>query len=169
MNSYQQVWWQQAKSDHDAFVLIRGRGVAQCHSLHYLQMVTEKIAKAYFWRSGSPPPQSHAGFVQFLRFLGQIRTSDRDRIANLFTFQRFADFQNWIRAVLPLAYDLERLAPALANNGPNPEYPWPHANPQFAPVNHKFAIWPSLISGQGRDLMRIIHITVDRFPEYADT
>lgn len=168
MNSFQQVWWQQAKSDHDVFVLIRGQGVAQCHSLHYLQMATEKIAKAYFWRSGSPPPQSHAGFVQFLRFLGQIRTSDRDRISNLFTFKRFADFQGWIRAVIPIAYDLERLAPALANNGPNPEYPWPHAAPQFAPADHSFAIWPSLMSGQGRDLMRIIHIAVDRFSEYAD-
>jgi hypothetical protein len=149
--------------------LIRGKGIAQCHSLHYLQMVSEKIAKAYFWRSGSPPPQSHAGFVQFLRFLGQIRERDRERIANLFTFSRFANFQNWIRAVLPIAYDLERLAPSLANNGPNPEYPWPHAEPLYAPANHNFAIWASLVSGQGRDLMRIIRIAVDKFPEYADT
>jgi len=169
MNSYQELWWQQAKSDHEAFVLIRGHGIAQCHSLHYLQMITEKIAKAYFWRSGSPPPRSHAGFVQFLRFLGQIRPNDRERIANLFTFKRYTDFQNWIRAVLPIAYDLERLAPTLANNGPNPEYPWPHAQPQHAPANHKFSIWPSLASRQGRDLMRIIHIAVNRFAEYADT
>lgn len=169
MNSYQEAWWRQARSDHDAFVLIRGQGLPPCHSLHFLQMVTEKIAKAYFWRSGSPPPQSHAGFVQFLRFLGQTRHSDQDRIANLFTFKRFADFQKWIRAVLPMAYELERLAPALANNGPNPEYPWPHAQPQFAPVDHDFSIWPSLASGQGRDLMRIIRIAVKRFPEYADT
>lgn len=169
MNSFQKVWWQQAISDHEAFVLIRGLGVAQCHSLHYLQMVTEKIAKAYFWRSGSAPPQSHASFVRFLRFLGQIRQEDRDRIANLFTFNRFSDFQSWIRATLPIAYQLERLAPALANDGPNSEYPWPHAKPQFAPANHMFAIWPSLTSGQGRDLMRIIRIAVERFPEYADT
>lgn len=98
-----------------------------------------------------------------------FRPNDRDRIANLFTFRRFTDFQNWIRAVLPIAYDLERLAPALANNGPNPEYPWPHAQPQYAPGNHNFAIWSSLASGKGRDLMRIIHIAVNRFPEYADT
>lgn len=118
MNSSQQVWWEQAKSDHDTFVVIRGLGVAQCDSLHYLQMATEKIAKAYFWRSGSPPPRSHAGFAQFLRFLGQTRSNVRERVARLFTFNRFTDFQNWIRTVLPIAYDLERLAPALANNGP---------------------------------------------------
>lgn len=169
MNSYQRLWWQQAKSDHDAFVLIRGSGIAKCHALHYLQMVTEKIAKAYFWRLGSPPPRNHAGFVQFLRFLGQTRPSERERIGNLFTFRRFVDFQRWIRATLPVAYDLERLAPALANDGPNPEYPWPHAEPQFAPASCEFAIWSSLSSRQGRDLMRIIHIAVDRFPEYADT
>lgn len=169
MNSFQQVWWEQAKSDHDTFVVIRGLGVAQCHSLHYLQMATEKIAKAYFWRSGSPPPRSHAGFAQFLRFLGQTRSSEKQRVARLFTFNRFTDFQKWIRAVLPMAYDLEHLAPALADNGPNPEYPWPHKLPRFSPANHDFPIWPLLLSGQGRDLMRVLDIAVNQFPEYADT
>ena len=169
MNSYQNLWWQQAKSDQDAFTLLRGRGIAQCHSLHYLQMVTEKLAKAYFWRSGHAPPRSHAGFVQFLRFLGHVREHDRERLANLFSFRRFEDFQNWIRNVLPIAYDLERLAPAVANEGPNPEYPWPHDQPRHAPVNHDFVIWAALMSGQGRDLMRIVRIALDRFPEYADT
>ena len=54
MNTFQGLWWQQAKSDHQVFQRLRSEGVAQCHSLHYLQMVTEKLAKAYFWRSGSP-------------------------------------------------------------------------------------------------------------------
>jgi hypothetical protein len=169
MNSSQELWWQQAKSDHDVLTILRSEGVAQCHPLHYLQMVTEKIAKAYFWRSHSPPPQSHAGFVQFLRFLGHVQKKDRSRIANLFSFKRFADFQNWIFAVLPIAYELERLAPNLANNGPNPEYPWPHAKPATAPVNYKFPIWNSLLSGQGRDLMRIVRIAVNEFAQYADT
>jgi hypothetical protein len=149
MNSYQKIWWQQAKSDHEAFMLIRSSGIAHCHSLHYLQMVTEKLAKAYFWRSGLPPPQRHSGFPTFLRFLGQIRATDRDRIASLFTFKRFTDFQNWIRSVIPIAHDIERLAPALANDGPNPEYPWPHLKPEFVPVDHRFAIWSILASGKG--------------------
>jgi len=109
-------------------------------------MATEKIAKAYFWRSCSPPPRSHAGFVQFLRFLGQIRQLDRDRIAALFTFGRFTDFQNWIHSVQPIAYSLERVTPDLANNGPNPEYPWPHAEPQYAPATHDFEVWAQLKS-----------------------
>lgn len=170
MNSCQELWWQQAKSDHSAFVLLRSQGIAQCHSLHYLQMVTEKIAKAYFWGTDSPKPRSHACFVQFLRFLGHhIRQNDRERIAKVFSFNRHADFQNWIHSVLPIAYELERLAPNLANDGPNPEYPWPHAKPESAPVNHNFAVWTSLTSGRGRDLMRGIRIAVERFPNYADT
>lgn len=167
MNDYQRLWWRQAASDHDVFVLLRGQGVAQCHSLHYLQMVTEKLAKAYFWRSGLPPPRSHAGFVQFLRFLGAIPQRDRQRVAELFSFNRFADFQNWIRAVLPIAYDLERLAPDLANNGPNPEYPWPHEGPVAAPADYSFPLWRALRTRQGRDLMRVIKIAVMHFPHYA--
>ena len=106
--------------------------------------------------------------MQYLRFLGQTRPTDRERIANLFTFTRFADFQSWIRAVLPIAYELERLAPTLANDGPNPEYPWPHHQPAEAPANHNFDTWVKLTTGHGRDLMRIIAIAIDRFPEYAD-
>jgi len=169
MNRFQEDWWHQAKSDHEAFLLIRRQGCPQCHSLHYLQMVTEKIAKAYFWRSGSPPPQRHSGFPAFLRFSGQIRASDRDRIADLFTFKRYSDFQSWIRTVIPIAHQIEHLAPSLSGDGPNPEYPWPHTSPEFTPANHNFAIWPTLTSGRGRDLMRVIHIAVDRFPDYADT
>ena len=169
MNSYQKIWWEQAKSDLDVFVLVRSQGLAQCHSLHYLQMATEKIAKAYFWRSGRPPSRTHAGFRRFLQFLGHTRRKkDRERIASLFSFNRFTDFQNWIRTVMPIAHEVERLAPDRANDGPNPEYPWPHAEPQTAPVNYSFPVWDSLKSGQGRDLMRVIHIAVDRFPEYAD-
>jgi len=169
MNQYQELWWQQAKSDHGIYVLLRREGCAQCHTLHYLQMATEKLAKAYFWRSGSAPPRSHAGFVQFLRFLGsQIPSNDRNRVANLFHFSRSNDFQSWIRSALPMAYDLERISPDLANDGPNPEYPWPHAGPEAAPANHDFTVWHSLISAQGRHLMRMIRIAVEHFPEYAD-
>ena len=57
MNEFQNLWWQQAKSDYDIFELLKSQDKAQCHQLRYLQMVTEKLAKGYFWRSGTPPPQ----------------------------------------------------------------------------------------------------------------
>jgi hypothetical protein len=170
MNSFQRLWWEQARSDHGIFVLLRRQGSAQCHQLHYLQMTTEKIAKAYFWRSGSSPPKKHSGFRQFLKFLGQTRPHHRARVASLFRFKRFPDFQNWINSVLPIVYDLEHLAPDLANDGPNPEYPWPHRRPTNAPVLHDFDLSTILVStGPGRRLTRVIQMAVDRFPEYADT
>ena len=33
---------------------------------------------------------------------------------------------------------------------------------------NEFDTWTQLTSGRGRDLMRVIHIAVRRFPEYAD-
>ncbi len=169
MNSAQQLWWQQAESDLQVFDLLRRTGQAECHQLHYLQMASEKIAKAYFWRQGKAPRKEHAGFVQFLRFLGHIQMDSRDRVALLFTFSRFGDFQDWLRSLAPLAYDLEHLQPQLANEGPNCEYPWPHSNPRWNPVGYAFPIWPLLIEQKGRDLVRLIKIAITRFPEFADS
>jgi hypothetical protein len=129
MNNNQQCWWEQAQSDHAVLVVLRGKGVAPCHQLHYLQMVTEKLAKAYFWRSGDAPKKSHIGFAPFMRALQHVPKVDRQRIADIFAFQRFEGFRSFARNAMPLVYDLERLAPALSNNGPNPEYPWPRGCP----------------------------------------
>ncbi|MHC5538910.1 hypothetical protein ACYOEI_11880 [Singulisphaera rosea] len=43
-----------------------------------------------------------------------------------------------------MAMSIEDLAPALAREGPNPEYPWPRANPQRAPAEQSFGIWEEL-------------------------
>lgn len=170
MNQAQTVWWQQANSDFSVYTLFRQQGVAICHVLHFLQMTTEKVAKAYYWRGGQPPPKSHAGFVQFVRFLGQIRhSSQQERVARLFGFQRFSDFQNSLRSISHIAYDLERLAPDLALDGPNPEYPWPHDQPRQAPALYQFPIWEKLTHAQGRQFMLFLETAVTRFPEYAET
>jgi hypothetical protein len=168
MNRYQELWWKQAQSDRAILTLLRRRGAAPCHQLHYLQMVTEKLGRAYFWRSGSAPPASHAGFVQFMRFVGGVRTSDRQRIADAFCFARFEDLQNWLRVALPLACSLERLAPALAQDGPNPKYPWPRTAPAFTPATFEFDIWAQLTeTGCGRRLMQVIDAAVENFPDYG--
>lgn len=169
MNDSQALWWEQAKSDFEVFELLRAQGVAPCHALHYLQMATEKIAKAYLWRQPcSPPPRSHAGFVQFLRFLGQVRRADQERIAQLFNFGTIRGLQSWVKANGDLAYALERISPALAGDGPNTEYPWPHVQPTTAPVNHSFELWAELTQVRGRNFMRFVRIALERFPEYAD-
>jgi len=102
MNDFQKLWWQQAQSDHDVLVLLRQRGAKPCHQLHYLQMVTEKPGKAFFWREGKPRGMSHAIFVEFLRDFSRIRESkERQKIADVFGFPRFDDLKDWIRAIMP--------------------------------------------------------------------
>ena len=137
MNEFQNLWWQQAKSDYDIFELLKSQDKAQCHQLHYLQMVTEKLAKGYFWRSGTPPPQRHVAFIKFLRALGGVQQSQRSQVIKALNFTNFEGLQDWIRRIDPLAYSLEHLAPALSNDGPNPEYPWPHHSPTNTPVTEK--------------------------------
>ncbi len=169
MNRYQQVWWEQTRADYKVLLLLRRVGAAPCHQLHYLQMVTEKLGKAYFWRLGRPPRTTHASFVRFLQALDDRRAPDVDNIAGLLGVGRSQDLENWIRTITPLAYDLERLAPDLAGaDNPNPEYPWPHAAPVHAPVSHPFNVWAELTeTGRGRQLLRVLDAAVRQFPRYG--
>ena len=169
MNSYQQLWWEQTQSDHSVLLLLRHQGAAACHQLHYLQMVTEKLGKAYFWRTGNPPPKSHVSFVRFLQALDNRKQSDVERIAKLLGFGAVSQFEQWISTITPLAHALERLAPALAgDHSENPEYPWPQLSPTHTPVSHPFPIWKELTeSGRGRQFLKIIDAAVKQFPNYG--
>jgi hypothetical protein len=169
VNDYQRLWWEQTRSDHSVLLLLRRQGANPCHQLHYLQMVTEKLGKAYFWRTGRQPRASHASFVRFLQALDDRPEPDRTRIAQCLTFDRAQDIENWIPTITPLAYALERLAPALAGyNGPNPEYPWPTATPTEAPALYTFGLWTQLTeAGRGRHLLKVIDAAVRTFPDYA--
>lgn len=93
MNQAQELWWSQAQADHALFVQLRRAGVHECHLLHYLQMATEKLSKAYLWRSGHAPPKSHTGFVRFLKALLD-RRNDLDRIAAILGFGRREDLDH---------------------------------------------------------------------------
>lgn len=167
MNQAQELWWSQARSDHAVFVQLRRAGVHECHLLHYLQMATEKLSKAYLWRSGHAPPRVHTGFVRFLRALLD-RRAELDRISAELGFGRREDLDHWVRNVLALAYSLQNIAPAEAGNGPNPEYPWPHEAPANCPIRHTFTLWYQLSNtGQGRQLMEVIERAIARFDKYA--
>ena len=169
MNEPQELWWRQVRSDHAVLLTFRKLGTEPCHQLHYLQMVTEKLAKAYFWRSGNPPRKSHAVFVQFLRRLGSCPSSERKKNTKVFGFVQFRAFQAHINAIIPLANALQGLAPALAqDNGPNPEYPWPQNAPQHVPASFEFDVWKQLVdTARGRRFLRMIDDAVNRFPVYG--
>lgn len=168
MKQAQSLWWQQAKSDYEVFELLRGEGVVACHCLHYLQMSTEKLAKASFWANNRAPAMSHVGFCQFLRKFGNTPRSKRQRIAMLFEFGKFSGFQSWLKSVIPLARRIEEVSPQVAANGPNCEYPWPHNDPTECPADYHFDVWEDLKKSQGRQLMNFIKKAIDRFPDIAD-
>lgn len=167
MNQAQEIWWRQTRSDKAVLELLRREGADACHQLHYLQMVTEKLAKAYFWQKEVPPAKSHARFRSFSKALGGAPQSQRTRLIRTFGFRKFKDFQNLINLVSPLAEALEGLAPALAQDGPNPEYPWPGDAPAHAPSDFAFPIWTELNKSRGRELINFIRLAVDRFSQFA--
>jgi hypothetical protein len=167
MNDAQELWLRQARSDHALFLQLRRTGADECHLLHYLQMATEKLSKAYLWRSGNAPPRSHTGFVRFLRALLD-RRGELGRIAQVLGFRRQEDLDNWVRGAGPMAYSLQNIAPAEAGNGPNPEYPWPHEAPMRCPAGHTFDLWNQLTNtGKGRKLMVFVEHAIVRFEEFA--
>jgi hypothetical protein len=164
----QRLWWEQAKSDLAIFHLLRSKGVPQCHLLHYLQMATEKLSKAYLWRSGKTPPKSHTGFVRFLKALLDRRSNELGTLSKALGFARPDDLDRWVKNVQTLAYSLQNIAPAEAGNGPNPEYPWPHEAPTHSPTVYSFELWTSLKdTGQGRKLIVVIEKAIERLPDYA--
>ena len=90
--------------------------------LHFLQMVTEKLAKGYLHpaTSDAPPVHSHGRFVKFLQ---TIKTNSRFK--NQLGYSDTKSFKLYIESLLEQAQRLQSLAPAIAGNAnPNPEYPW---------------------------------------------
>ncbi len=168
MNVAQELWWKQSVSDYAVFETMRSNGVHPCHALHYLQMATEKIAKASFWSRNTAPALSHVGFVSFLRRLNSIRREKRSHIAALFGFPSFASFEAWLPTATSIGREIEKVSPAVMPDGPNSEYPWPHENPTQYPAGYWFPIWDELQLSQGRRMMRFIDRAINGFPQYAD-
>jgi hypothetical protein len=55
----------------------------------------------------------------------------------------------------------------LADNGPNPEYPWPPDAPTATPVEFEFPIWQELTeTSYGRTLISLIHYLFAVAEEY---
>ena len=131
MDEQQRLYLVQARSDWRVFNLLEDEPV--CHRFHYLQMCTEKLGKAYFWRGPGAENLGHAVFVRFVRAI-----STDKKISQALGYGSVAAFREWIDFVSDLAYQLECLAPALAGDGPNPEYPWPRTSPEHAPVEEEF-------------------------------
>src|SRR5206468_3880674 len=161
MNDHQKLYFDQAKSDFEIFQFLRGK--PPCHRLHYLQMCTEKLGKASFYRK-PPLSPSHAGFVKFLRNL-----SARKNIWKALDFGRREDLEAYVRGIHEFAREVEKLAPQLAGDGPNPEYPWPPPPKQATttPLRYTFSVWEKLqTTAKGAKFQDFIQRVLNIFPEY---
>jgi hypothetical protein len=119
--SWRQAFLIQARSDYAVLRWLRRSNNDVCHSLHYLQMACEKLAKAWLTdRHDNPPLPSHTALVRMLQTL-KARPEVRRAL-------RFADtnaYKRYLDSLLELAARVEKLAPVSGGFGqPNPEYPW---------------------------------------------
>jgi hypothetical protein len=63
-----------------------------------------------------------------------------------------------------MAHEIEILAPALAQGGPNPEYPWADKSGQiFVPADYSFPLTKLLQSPSGLHLVKYIRIFIAEF------
>lgn len=136
-----------------------------CHTLHFMQMATEKLAKAYRFRETATDEAalltSHVGFRKFLNgFLlsDRARAEFRGRDAHRESIRK--DFER-------IALAIERLAPAVDRKGTpgNAEYPWVIGESVVAPVDYKFEEVRLLQTAGGRSFLRTIRRA---FVEFSD-
>lgn len=117
-HTWRTAFLRQAKSDFEVFEHLRRMPHDVCHRLHYLQMLTEKTAKAFVAHGIQAPPCSHKALLNLLK----VAEWNQD-LMQLCRFSRLDQYRNYLRSLHPLADKIESLAPALSN-GPNAEYPW---------------------------------------------
>lgn len=162
--NWRTAFLRQARSDWAAYQNTVELGWPSCHQLLYLQMTTEKLSKALLVAGDTKLEHltgSHAAFVNFIRIVCNNR-----RLKNLLGMKRPQQMAHFNR-LIPLAYEIELLAPALAQSGPNPEYPWKNASGNIlAPIDYSFPLLKRLQkTRQGIQLLKLIEVFLKRFEE----
>jgi hypothetical protein len=165
----------QARSDYQVFILLcdpRWKELPECHALRYLQMATEKLAKAAFMAMGMQYDwYSHIAFSRIPR---QLKRRD---IARSLGYKRFDAYQTFLSGAAPLFREIDELHPAVGpgaagggpKEGPNAEYPWPFsvthgAIDWRAPADHTFGLLKRLRTNRdAAQVLQFIRILLDRF------
>jgi hypothetical protein len=162
--NWQAAFLNQAGVDWAAYQKTRLGTSPECHQLLFLQMASEKLAKALLISgplSLESITQSHAAFVKFMH-----TASNNRKLQRAFGMKK-AQHRAQFKSLLPLACEIELLAPALAQRGPNPEYPWEDAAGNIlSPANYPFPLITQLRkTPQGVQSLKYIEIFLKRFEE----
>ena len=151
--TWREAYFEQAKSDFRQFQKLNEESAELCHQLHYLQMATEKLAKAHRCPPGNTPPAMvHNMFVRFLQTCRRM-----PQLQDAMGFAKARGFPDYVDHLLPKAQQIEELAPAGgAYARPNPEYPWqPPGVPNVeSPLKYGFAH----LDIQGREFREVLRV-----------
>jgi len=167
-NSFATGFARQARSDWQVFQLLQAeRGVPTCHSLHYLQMACEKIAKAYRLRDTDSPIDTllsrHVGSPKFVSALvksPRVLKRYAGKSAQLQTFERQASV---------IARTIETLAPSVdrGSQPENTEYPWESDEVVRTPCEYSFPNLSLLWEPSGRAFLKLVAEALHDFDEVS--
>lgn len=157
----------QARSDFSAYELLQERGAEMCHAMHYLQMATEKLSRAAGMRIREPwsETNSHAALVKALQLL-----KAQPRAVEVFANGSYDTMRATVNQALPAAYAIQSLAPQIAGDSANPEYPWENkADPGhwIPPCDYSFISVTQM--PYFAQLVRLMQSMLDHFDEVFDT
>ena len=170
-----EAYLDQATSDFGVFRLLTDQSrqqVPECHPLHYLQMATEKLAKAAYLALEMEDFDfySHVAFSTLRHHL-----SRRD-IARSLGYKDFRTYQAFLRRTAPLHRRVDELHPGVgpqradggAREGPNVEYPWRGRRADESmdwqvPAEHDFGLLRTLRDGDGHQMLLFVQRLLDRF------
>jgi hypothetical protein len=120
--NWQEAYLAQARSDWTTYRILQQHADVGAHDeLHYLQMASEKLAKAALLASGVELAEvrtTHRVVVKCLRVLRHCGPLQR-----AYGLDNDA-WRQMLGSLAPAADSIELLCPALAGSGPNTEYPW---------------------------------------------
>lgn len=112
-------------------------GASQCDIIHYLQMVTEKISKALTTSPAAidPPLMKHFAFVSFV-----ILAKRNLALQKACGFNHIHKYKAYLRSLMPIADEIEKLYPRKDRYHQNSEYPWQNKLSQqiLAPAEDSF-------------------------------
>ena len=171
-----EAFLRQAASDFSIYERLEQQRqyVPLCHRLHYLQMATEKLAKAAALR-GDPDADiyNHIAFTK-PKFWQAIERQ-APVIADGLGYSPAA-LRKSLVAMRPLSHEIENLSPDVMNRRhgskgvtPNAEYPWEGRDSNgaltwLAPADHDFPELSDLpTSVSGVRLVQLIKRLLDRF------
>jgi len=154
--NWQIAFLKQARNDWAAYQRTLHSPWSVSDRLHYLQMTTEKLGKALLLGSKMDfelATSRHTAFVKFLRV-----ANHNYNLHSKLGLTR-AQLQLYFSRFLPIAREIEVLAPALSQGGPNPEYPWADKSGQvYVPADYEFPLVELLQSPWGLHLIKFIGI-----------